>query len=161
MDSLEAHARLVQDLRQRIVFRSRPKGCRRFVPARGDHGALGIGRARTVLFNKADPGFVEQLGLPCFCVRHSGILTDGVRPQKPAGEGGWRPHAQRRPERSMIAPATLAKHWALKSPAQIGTMDMAERFKGAKEKTPASIERVMAVFGSAMCGQASKALPTK
>ena len=61
----------------------------------------------------------------------------------------------------MIAPATLAKHWALKSPVQIGTMDVAERFKGAKEKTPASIERVMAVFGSAMCGQASKALPTK
>lgn len=49
------------------------------MPALGDHGALGIGRARTVLFNKADPGFVEQLGLPCFCVRHSGILADGVR----------------------------------------------------------------------------------
>jgi hypothetical protein len=35
-----------------------------------------------VLFNKADPGFVEQLGLPCFCVRHSAILADGVRPCK-------------------------------------------------------------------------------
>lgn len=34
----------------------------------------------------------------------------------------------------MIAPATLAQHWALKSPAQIGMMDVAERFKGAKEK---------------------------
>lgn len=34
----------------------------------------------------------------------------------------------------MIAPATLAQHWALKSPAQIGTMDLAKRFKGAKEK---------------------------
>jgi hypothetical protein len=87
-----------------------------------------------VLFNKADPGFVEQLGLPCFCIRHPAILADGVRPQKPAGEGGWGSYAQRRPGRSMIAPATLAKHWALKSPAQIGTMDVAERFKGAKEK---------------------------
>lgn len=54
--------------------------------------------------------------------------------QKPASEGGWRPHAQRRPERSMIAPATLVQHWALKSPAQIGTMDLAKRFKGTQEK---------------------------
>jgi hypothetical protein len=88
MDSLEAHARFVYDLRQRIVFRSRPRGCRRFVPALDDHGALGIGRARTVLFNKADPGFVEQLGLPCFCIRHPAILADGVRPQKPAVRAG-------------------------------------------------------------------------
>ena len=61
----------------------------------------------------------------------------------------------------MIAPATLAKHWALKSPVQIGTMDVAERFKGAKEKTPEGIERVMAVCGSAMRRQASKAQPLK
>jgi hypothetical protein len=62
----------------------------------------------------------------------------------------------------MIAPATLAKHWALKSPAQIGTMDVAERFKGTEEKTPEGIERVMAVCGSAICREASsiaKALP--
>lgn len=78
MDSLKAHARFVQDLRQRIVFRSCPRGFRRFVPALDDHGARCIARARTVLFNKADPGFVEQLGLPCFCFRHLAILADGV-----------------------------------------------------------------------------------
>lgn len=88
MDSLKSHARFVQDLRQRIVFRSRPRGCRRFEPALDEHGALGIGRARTVLFNKADSEFVEQLGLPCFCVGHSATLADGARPQKPANGGG-------------------------------------------------------------------------
>jgi hypothetical protein len=130
------------------------------VSALDDHGALGIGRARTVLFNKADPGFVEQLGLPCFCVRHSGILADGVRLCKS-------PRVRRvgivratPPGRSMIAPATLAKHWALKSPVQIGTMDVAERFKGAKEKTPARIERVMAVCGSAICRETSSIAKT-
>ena len=60
----------------------------------------------------------------------------------------------------MIAPATLAKHWALKSPVQIGTMDVAERFKGAKEKTPEGIERVMAVCGSAICRETSSIAKT-
>lgn len=90
MDSIEAHARFVQDLGQRIVFRRRPRGCRRFVLLFDQHGALGVGRARTVLFNKADPGFIEQLGLPCFCVRHSIILADGVRPCKSLRVGGDR-----------------------------------------------------------------------
>jgi hypothetical protein len=52
------------------------------VPSLDDHGALGIGRARTVLFNKAYPGFVKQLGLPLFCIRHPDTLPDGVRPGK-------------------------------------------------------------------------------
>jgi len=82
MDRLEAHARFVQDLRQRIVFRSCPRGCRRLVPALYDHRALGIDRARTVLFNKADPGFVEQFGLPCLCLRHAAILARCRAPSK-------------------------------------------------------------------------------
>lgn len=86
MDRLEAHARFVQDLRQWIVFRRRRRrGRRRFLLLFDDHGTLRIGRARTVLFNKADPGFVEQLGLPCFCVRHSAILADDMRSAKARG----------------------------------------------------------------------------
>jgi hypothetical protein len=64
----------------------------------------------------------------------------------------------------MIAPATLAKHWALKSPVQIGTMDLAKRFKGIEEKTPEGIGRVMAVFGSGVCPRLraiAEALPRK
>lgn len=60
----------------------------------------------------------------------------------------------------MIAPATLAQHWALKSPAQIGTMDVAKRFKGAKEKNARGYR---AGYGGLRFGrrQASKALPMK
>jgi hypothetical protein len=35
-----------------------------------------------VLFNKADPGFVEQFGLPCLCLRHAAILARCRAPSK-------------------------------------------------------------------------------
>lgn len=84
--------------------------------------------------------------------------------QKPAGEGAWGLHAQRRPERSMIAPATLAQHWALKSPVQIGTKDLAKRFNGIEEKAPEGIGRGRTVFGRRYAARRraiAQALPMK
>lgn len=74
--------------------------------------------------------------------------------RKPGSEGGRGSHAQRRPGRSMIAPATLAKYWALKSPVQIGTMDQADRFNGIREKGGGN-RASHAVFGLAMCRETS------
>jgi hypothetical protein len=60
----------------------------------------------------------------------------------------------------MIAPATLAKHWALKSPAQIGTMDVAERFKGAKEKNARGYRAGYGGLRSAICRETSSIAKT-